>query len=98
MGFEVSPLLDRQALMQDIAEHMGRLGKRNRPGTDLTGHPAMDPAGVGDDYAVDLSGFADHQHIGLDIAFHDTVDLDLAGTDEVTDDLEIVRENGWRRG
>ena len=58
----------------------------------------MDPAGVGDDFAVDLGGFADHQHIGLDIAFHDTVDLDLAGTGEVADDPEIGRKNGWRGG
>jgi len=83
--------------MEDVADDVG--GFRELDGTrlDLAVDGAMNAHRFGNDLALDLGRLADQQRLGANIAFDDTIDLNLPVAAEITDDFEIGADQRRRR-
>src|SRR5579863_452525 len=96
MALQEGARLDGQDLMDDVPDHLRRPVEGDGIGANLAGHLAADPRRLRHHVAVHDRAFADGERPALDIAFDDSVHLQVAGTDQVAQDLEVGTDDGGR--
>jgi len=89
VAFQEGARLDGQILMEDVADDVGGFGELDGTRLDLAVDGAVNAHRFSDDLALDLGCLADKQRLGANIALDDAIDLDLAITAEIADDLVI---------
>src|SRR6476646_7506584 len=77
LSFEICTLLDGEALMDNVAFHMGLRLERNAQAPDRAPHPSAHDDVFGDDAAHTLRCFAEQERTAMNVPLYLTVDLDL---------------------
>src|SRR5580765_2230281 len=97
LALEEGARLDRQGLVHDVADELGRLRQDHRLALELSVDRTADPDVVAGNGSVYVRTLADGDRAALDVALDLAVDLNVAVADQVALDLQITADDRLRR-
>src|SRR5262249_14108556 len=88
--------LDRQSLVHDVANDLGRLRQNHRLALDLSVDRTADPNVVARDAPAHVRTLADRDRAALDVALYLAIDLNVAIAHQIALDLQTTADDRVR--